>query len=221
MCCNMRLTKRNEERKDVAASKGIIPGDELSTLRDEVKRLRAENEQLKLYAKTDLMTGLGNRRAYDEAVIKAIAGFRRRSEQGRNEREKGFVLVILDLNGLKEVNDSMGHEYGDMLIMSASAVIKKTMRSSDNAFRIGGDEFAVILDNTSTSLEFAKRLDYNLREKGDDPSLALGWASILDPLFSENPELTNRELAKGLFAAADQMMYENKRLMKLMNTKRA
>src|SRR5712671_2338845 len=119
---------------DVLASAGlfrvpiVIEYDELKTLQ--------------LNAVTDPLTGLYNRRLFAEAFEKELNRARRYSSP--------LGLVILDLHRFKEVNDKHGHPRGDDVLRAAAATLKKALRTSDSAFRIGGDEFALLLPQTDS-----------------------------------------------------------------------
>ena len=104
-----------------------------------------ENSQL--YAKVeqrarmDGLTGLLNRRSLDEMIS---------SEIGRHTRYGGiFSLIILDLDSFKAFNDNYGHLAGDKLLRQVGSIMKRTIRSADQAFRYGGDEFAILLPQTT------------------------------------------------------------------------
>jgi len=103
----------------------------------ENSRLYAEAEEK---ARVDEITGLLNRRSLDELMS---------TEINRHSRYGGvFSLIILDLDGFKTFNDSYGHPAGDKLLKEIGNVLKAAIRSTDQAFRYGGDEFAVLLPNT-------------------------------------------------------------------------
>ena len=88
-------------------------------------------------ALSDELTGLGNRRAFERAVEK---------EEARCARFGHLAgVMILDLDELKAVNDTRGHEAGDQLLRRAASTVRATLRGADQAFRIGGDEFALLL----------------------------------------------------------------------------
>ena len=94
-----------------------------------------EFKKLQINAATDALTGLYNRRLFDEYCDKELNRAKRYGQQ--------LAIVILDLHKLKEVNDRHGHLQGDQVLQLAAATLRKTMRASDFAFRIGGDEFAL------------------------------------------------------------------------------
>jgi diguanylate cyclase (GGDEF)-like protein len=99
-----------------------------------------EFKKLQINAATDALTGLYNRRLFDEYCDKEL---NRAKRYGQN-----LAIVILDLHKLKEVNDRHGHRQGDQVIQLAATTLRKTLRASDFAFRIGGDEYALLLPQT-------------------------------------------------------------------------
>jgi diguanylate cyclase (GGDEF)-like protein len=103
---------------------------------DELKNLHRS-------AITDPLTGLYNRRLFTETFQKELNRARRYAHP--------LSLVTLDLHSFKEVNDKHGHPRGDEVLRAAAATLKKTLRTSDSAFRIGGDEFALLLPQTDSS----------------------------------------------------------------------
>jgi diguanylate cyclase (GGDEF)-like protein len=94
-------------------------------------------------AVTDPLTGLYNRRLFTETFDKEINRARRYAHP--------LSLVILDLHRFKEVNDKHGHPRGDEVLQAAATTLRKTLRTSDSAFRIGGDEFALLLPQTDSA----------------------------------------------------------------------
>lgn len=146
------------------------------------------------YAYYDQMTGLKNRRAYSEHL-----------KELENDMPEEICVIMMDINGLKQTNDTMGHDAGDELIMGASECLQKAFIGIDSVYRIGGDEFCVIMKGTIE--EAMRRLgsldDFTTFFIGDyikGISLSYGLES------SRNvPGIRN------VVKAADQMMYENKR----------
>jgi diguanylate cyclase (GGDEF)-like protein len=104
-------------------------------------------KKLQLNAVTDPLTGLHNRRLFGETFEKEINRARRYGLP--------LGLVILDLHRFKEVNDKHGHPRGDEVLQAAAATLMKTLRTSDSAFRIGGDEFALLLPQTDAAQALA------------------------------------------------------------------
>ena len=102
-----------------------------------------ELKNLQRRAVTDPLTGLHNRRLFDETLEKELNRARRYAHP--------LSLVTLDLHRFKEVNDKHGHPRGDEVLHAAATTLRKALRTSDSAFRIGGDEFALILPQTDSA----------------------------------------------------------------------
>ena len=134
---------------------GVVAVARLAGLRRRDDVRRRELERLELAALTDKLTGLRNRRAFDDDVKREI--------ERRNRTGQSFALLMVDLNGLKEINDNAGHQAGDRTIRAAADCLEETLRGSDCAYRIGGDEFAVLLagERAWGGLTFAQRLHEN------------------------------------------------------------
>lgn len=106
-----------------------------------------ELKKLQLNAVTDPLTGLYNRRLFNESFDKELNRARRYGQP--------LGLVMLDLHRFKEVNDKYGHPRGDEVLRAVAATLKKALRTSDSAFRIGGDEFALLLPQTDAAQALA------------------------------------------------------------------
>lgn len=126
-------------------------------------------------ARSDSLTGLLNRRSLDEMIA---------SEIGRHSRYGGtFSLMLLDLDTFKAYNDSYGHLAGDEFLRKVSTIMKTSIRGSDQAFRYGGDEFALLLPQTDIvdAIKVAERIRNRIgktAEADQIPSTAsLGLAS--------------------------------------------
>jgi diguanylate cyclase (GGDEF)-like protein len=106
-----------------------------------------EFKKLQVNAVTDPLTGLYNRRLFSESFEKEL----------NRARRYGLPLsiVILDLHRFKEVNDKYGHPRGDDVLRAAASTLQKALRTSDSAFRIGGDEFALLLPQTDAAQALA------------------------------------------------------------------
>ena len=101
-----------------------------------LRKLQQSNEKLESLSLTDHLTGLNNRRGFFTFGLQQMKIAKR--------LKKDNYLVFLDIDNLKEVNDSHGHAVGDLLLQGVAAVLKSTLRESDVIGRIGGDEFAVL-----------------------------------------------------------------------------
>ena len=121
-------------------------------LEDGKTRMRREYEWARLESLRDPLTGLGNHRAFQEELDRQIDQAERYSST--------LALVVFDLDEFKSVNDSRGHAGGDQILWAMGRLMMGAIRRSDRAFRIGGDEFAVIMPNSSPpdAAQAARRL---------------------------------------------------------------
>jgi diguanylate cyclase len=116
----------------------------------ELRRIRAEAE-LRSAATTDPVTGLLNRRGFDDALARAVAGARR--------HERRLTLLAIDVDYFKRVNDELGHEAGDEALRAVGAALRDGLGADDAVGRVGGDEFAVLTTGgMADALALAERL---------------------------------------------------------------
>jgi len=157
-------------------------------------------KKLQINAATDALTGLYNRRLFDEYTDKELNRAKRYGHQ--------LAVVILDLHQLKEVNDRYGHLQGDSVLQLAAATLRRTLRASDFAFRIGGDEFAVLLPQTDP--EQATTLCRRVRSQYETEigPLKLDVAVTLDFGIAVFPQ--DGEQKAALLRLADQRLYQLK-----------
>ena len=156
--------------------------------------------KLQINAATDPLTGLYNRRFFDDYFEKELDRSRRYSHH--------LALVVFDLHRFKEVNDRYGHPQGDILLQMAASTLRKSMRTSDYAFRIGGDEFALLLPQSDT--EQAATMSRRLRsayEATIEP-LHLGISLGLDYGLAVYPD--DGEQQEILIRVADERLYQLK-----------
>ncbi|MFC4640142.1 GGDEF domain-containing protein [Deinococcus hohokamensis] len=106
----------------------------------ELTRQRVAAAHLHTLAHVDALTGLGNRRAFDQDLARLGAAVG--SSRGR------LQVVIMDLDGLKHINDTFGHAYGDALLVAFGEALRETFRHEAHLYRFGGDEFALLLPRT-------------------------------------------------------------------------
>jgi diguanylate cyclase (GGDEF)-like protein len=169
-------------------------------LRD-ITEQKHRQDQLRALSMSDEMTRLHNRRGF---LMLAEHHLRVAKRQGT-----AFAIVFADLNGLKEINDSLGHEAGDQAIRSVADVLREAFRESDIVARLGGDEFVALLANTTPSMHdtIMARLqaaisNCNARDASARVSLSIG-ITFFDP---ERPAPLD-----ALMIEADRLMYTDKR----------
>jgi diguanylate cyclase (GGDEF)-like protein len=155
---------------------------------------------LQVNAVTDPLTGLYNRRLFGEAFEKELNRARRYGLP--------LGLVMLDLHRFKEVNDKHGHPSGDQVLRAAATTLKKALRTSDSAFRIGGDEFAVLLPQTDAeqALGLSHRIETVFGETLQ--SLPLSVTVTMDQGVATFPQ--DGEQADQLIRVADERLYRLK-----------
>lgn len=168
------------------------------------ERLKAEAEVRQL-SLTDELTGLYNRRGF----------FLLAEQQLKISRRVQAVCCLLfaDLDGLKQINDSLGHEIGDRFIVDAAQILKHTFRDSDITARLGGDEFVIFIPaclvDSNTLYERLQESvdDFNQARSHTYPlsiSMGIQFWNAADPILLEQ-----------LLVKADKLMYENKRIKRL------
>jgi diguanylate cyclase (GGDEF)-like protein len=143
-----------------------VPGDEISAVFDGIAALQAQHqervaleaerdkliERLRVQSSTDFLTSLPNRRAFFEAAEAELSRARRHGH--------GLVLLLLDVDHFKRINDTLGHVAGDRALVALAEVLKLSARQGDIAARLGGEEFVVLLSHCEREdgLRFAERL---------------------------------------------------------------
>ncbi len=182
-----------------------IEGAVRGAIRERVESVRArENvERLTREAMTDQLTGLGNRRFLEANIEDALADGPARAR---------FALMLLDLNGFKSVNDTLGHSAGDQLLARIAERLADTVRADDVVTRYGGDEFAIIVraDTHPAELKgFARRLADVVSAPvviGPEEEVSVG----VSVGYATAP--TDGTTFADLVRIADQRMYDNKSL---------
>ena len=184
--------------------------DRFNALLDTNKQLlssREETKRMAILANQDGLTGVHNKVAYNSEV-------ERINKEIEDKEKLNFAVVMIDLNYLKEVNDTFGHDTGDVALIKLASMICDTFSFSP-VYRVGGDEFVAICRGkdyqriTSLILAFKKKVEESVAgsdvHDGDHISAAIGYA-----IFDEKIDKT----VDNVFKRADKAMYENKREIK-------
>jgi diguanylate cyclase (GGDEF)-like protein len=174
---------------------GIMAITTLALAAEVSERKRAE-ERVRNLAVSDPLTGLANYRQMVEALETEIKRF------GRNERP--FVVLLLDLDGLKKINDALGHIVGSRALCRLADMLRLYSREMDTAARYGGDEFVLILPETDAEAArlVAQRISKRLAEDGEEPKISV---SIGTALYPGDGETVNE-----ILGAADRDLYREK-----------
>jgi len=150
----------------------------------------------------DYLTGLNNRRGYFLLARQQVKLAKR--------MRRPVLFVVADLDGMKKINDTFGHEAGDQALIETAGILKKTFRDADIIGRIGGDEFAVCImeDDTSTAEAITVRMEENVRIANSattspyELSISAGIARF---------DYASQTSFEQMLAQADGLMYEKKR----------
>ncbi len=173
---------------------------QIGELRERRVMLEMEAASLRSEVLTDPLTGLLNRRAFDQNLQHAIHQWER--------HRRSFVLILADVDHFKLVNDRFGHLVGDQVLKGLAQRMKNTLRRSDLAFRIGGEEFAVIL--TETTLKAGVEVAEKLRRRIDQEPIPLDGGQSVFPTMSFGVGDPDGDNPQGLFAQVDQALYRVK-----------
>jgi diguanylate cyclase len=178
--------------------------NDLTITQFELHQRARELDTTRSEARLDKLSGLANRRAFDECFAFFYSSFKSRNEP--------FGLLLADIDHFKRINDAYGHAAGDVVIQRIGAILRQAVRGDDIVCRLGGDEFAVLLKgNSEVEYEkFASRIRSTVAkmnfEIGDDISLtsitvSVGVAKVM-------PEDTKESLLE----RADKALYRSKEL---------
>jgi diguanylate cyclase (GGDEF)-like protein len=165
-------------------------------------RMLGDFSRVASQAATDGLTGLGNRRAFDEELA---------LEWRRSQRiGTALVLILADLDDFKSINDEYGHAAGDLVLQRFATILETSARQTDFPARYGGEEFAVVVPDADLAAggRVARRLLSDLRKA----EVELPDGRTLQATASFGVAVSDRyERAEDLVAAADEALYEAKR----------
>jgi two-component system cell cycle response regulator len=176
---------------------------ELMARVDRTLKLSAQKEHFRALAQTDGLTGLPNFRSFHARLEEEVARAHRYGHP--------LSCAMVDLDGLKEINDKLGHAAGNRAITALADAVREELRDTDFAARYGGDEFVVLLPQTNQSQGalFAERLRRRLVEASEEAGLPVRGSIGVAALSAE--ELDSPEAAEDLLRRADEALYRAKR----------
>jgi diguanylate cyclase (GGDEF)-like protein len=163
----------------------------------ERKALKEESGYLRMQATTDALTELYNKRQFEEDYPNLV--------ELAAARERPLCLLMLDMDRFKELNDTKGHAAGDQALKDLAQAIRDRTRSSERAYRLGGDEFIII--SVGTGIDDARAIAGRIAEEYDRRKASGNLTTISFGIVSYDGLKTHEELLH----AADQEMYRVKR----------
>jgi len=196
----------DEDTNEITAIRMVVDGlhSELQEKMDQLnaysKKLIDFNIELSELSITDDLTGLFNRRHFD---------LRLQEEIDRAERyEKKLALIMIDVDGFKQYNDILGHQSGDVLLKTVSRIFQENIRKTDIPFRYGGDEFAIVL--TESTMEGALSVAQKLSEAVARCPFGGMEQLPFDKVTISCGVAAHANGMKNLIAEADKYLYEAK-----------
>lgn len=181
------------------------------TMKLELRRmsflLQEANRHLQNLSLTDDLTELYNRRGFMFHAEQQLKLFRSR------QTDRGLWLMLLDMDGLKKINDAFGHAEGSSAIIELGKILKKTLRDSDVVSRFGGDEFVVLIINTLDEVE--RKVTERLQKNIEDYNANSGKSYELSASFGlVQIDFSGKTTIDDTIKAADEAMYQHKRSRK-------
>jgi diguanylate cyclase (GGDEF)-like protein len=179
----------------VGSTSSLLAAGQRHQLRRAERRLRLSQRQASLRqteALTDPLTGVGNRRAFDHDLAAALI----------DRRANGLLLVMVDVDGLKMVNDTLGHPVGDRVLQAIAGALRSRLRTEDRVYRLGGDEFAA-LSTSRNPMALETRLGHHIEADVPDAGRRRASVGVARAQPGDEPSsITSR---------ADAALYETKR----------
>lgn len=158
-------------------------------------------QRIRTLSETDELTGLSNLRAFSR--------LHRQEHERAIRHHRTYSIIVMDLDGLKRINDRFGHETGDRAIILFANVIARLIRTTDAAARLGGDEFVVLLAETDS--EHAKRIMHRIRSAVERCSIEVAGQIVrLSVSVGAASFPFDAQETRALIAAADRAMYADK-----------
>lgn len=202
----LQQAAHDEDSPVVAMTRDLLDANrtlrgELQTARQEILAKQQELEAIVSEARTDMLTGLRNRRLFNEELDRHFA---QRQRQG-----VVFSLILIDIDHFKMFNDRHGHLAGDLVLRAVADVLTSQLREMDIPCRYGGEEFAVICPG-STLQEAAVGAE-RIRQALADKSVSVKEDKLQVTVSAGVAEVAHSEIAEGLIQRADDALYSAKR----------
>jgi len=191
---------RANQRHDATETRNEKLSKKIAKMEQKTEKLQqkiAENRKNLLY---DTLTGVRSRFAYNEQITQELARWKRYGTP--------FSYAILDIDHFKKVNDKYGHNAGDKALRLIAQLMQKKIRKSDTLFRIGGEEFVLLLTNTSASQ--AEPLITKLRNGIVDSGFHFKQQRVVLTLSAGITEVATEDSIESMYERADAALYQAK-----------
>ncbi|MGX1829038.1 sensor domain-containing diguanylate cyclase [Paenibacillus taichungensis] len=208
-CVVVVMRKRIEHEKDILNTKTKLQelyqatheaNKELERLHEEYKvkqqALIKVNDQLETMASTDLLTGLKNRRFFQDKMLESLALFR--------ETQCVFSLLVVDIDHFKSINDTYGHPIGDLVLGNLAGLLQSVSRSTDVVARYGGEEFVIILADCD------RQQAVTIAERYRSQVASADWGEYNITVSIGAATVSQEDTEQSLFQKADQALYASK-----------
>lgn len=208
-CVVVVMRKRIEHEKDILHTKTKLQelyqatqeaNKELERLHEEYKikeqALIKVNDQLETLASTDLLTGLKNRRFFQEKMFESLMMFQ--------EKQRYFSLLVVDIDHFKSINDTYGHPIGDLVLGNLAGLLQSVSRSTDVVARYGGEEFVIILPGCEEEQAIGIAERYRSQVASAD------WGEYNITVSIGAATIVEEDTEKSLFQRADNALYASK-----------
>lgn len=170
-------------------------------------KLEAQAQELdrtRIEARTDSLCSVGNRKAFDESIKFMISRLQ--------SNDSPFGLLLTDVDYFKRINDSFGHDAGDEVLVNIGRALKECVRPEDSVFRIGGDEFAILLEGVTNESSKSvgtrirstiERFDFSVDKQGSSTVVTLSMGLAV---------ASRQDTCETIYKRADQALYDSKEL---------
>jgi diguanylate cyclase len=191
---------RANERYDTTETRNENLSNKIAQMEQETEKLQLKLTESRKNSLYDTLTGIRSRAAYDEQIIQELARW--------NRYGAFFSYAILDIDHFKQVNDNYGHNVGDKALRLIAQLMQKQIRESDALFRIGGEEFVLLLTNT-TAVQAAPLIT-KLRKVVADSGFHYKHNRIILTLSAGITESITKDTIKNMYRRAGEALYRAK-----------
>ncbi len=191
---------RGKQRFSASETRNKALSAQVDSMEKETQDLKHRLDENKKKLFFDTLTGIHNRMAYNDQIKKLMARWQRYAEQ--------FSYAIIDIDHFKKVNDSYGHNTGDKVLKLVASIMQKNIRESDTLFRIGGEEFVLILPNTR--IDQAAPTIEKIRNAVSSSGFRFKDDKVVIHISAGLTEVNDSDTVDSLFERADKGLYQAK-----------